>query len=152
MSTVIFPGCVFFLSYPLIDLETGLILWSVCFITSFSCQFDLLRKSKPQLRNFCQWACLWGFCLYHKWWRRLRKLLVEPLWTGKPGLCVLDSWEKKGNKPSSSTPPWFLLKILHEFLPWCLSVMDYDLGVIKWNKPFPLQATIGHTLRPLTVV
>jgi len=47
-----------------------------------------------------------------------------------PGLVVLGSIRKQaeqeiGNKPVSSTPPWPLHQLLHQFLPYVSSSPDF---------------------------
>jgi hypothetical protein len=106
---------------------------------SFKLQhLETSRKGKPQLKNFLDhiglWACLWGIILIIRTIQTTRKDTNSRQWTiglYKKGYQTLTS--NLDSKSISSVPTRLLIKLLHELLLLCLSLISYCGGDLNKN-------------------
>lgn len=136
-------------------IDSRVLICQVCwagFLSTWN-KLEPLEK-KPQLKSWphqiAWWVSLWYILLIDEWGKKAQIMGGGTI----PRQVALDGVRKQvekamGNKLASSISPWPLHPFLSlgsylEFLPWLPSVVMYELRVVSWKKPFPLQVVYGH--------
>lgn len=136
-------------------IDSRVLICQVCwagFLSTWN-KLEPLEK-KPQLKRWphqiAWWVSLWYILLIDEWGKKAQIMGGGTI----PRQVALDGVRKQvekamGNKLASSISPWPLHPFLSlgsylEFLPWLPSVVMYELRVVSWKKPFPLQVVYGH--------
>lgn len=116
-------------------------------MANLGCQFDTPRKREPLLQNCLiglgawlsatfSWlliggepSLLWMVPPMHRWsWGCVRKLGEQVM-----GKQPSTQHSSMGSDSVPASRFWI------GFVPWPATVINFDMGILSWNKPFPLR-------------